>query len=55
MIAFVELIANFGWEIKTMDVKVIFLVTVQHLERSKNTAGSLVRIVVGYGNFELTT
>ena len=53
MIAFVELIADIGWE--AMDVKVIFQVIVQHLERSKNTAGSLVKIVVGYGNFELTT
>ena len=48
MIAFVELIANFGWEMKTMDVKIIFLVIVQQMERSKNTAGSLVKPVVGY-------
>ena len=46
MIDIVELIVNIGWE--SMDVKVIFQVNVQHLERSNGTAGTLVITVVGY-------
>ena len=54
-IVFVELIVTSG--LKTMDVQVIFQVTVNHLERLKNTAKPLViTVVVGpyYSTFRLS-
>ena len=54
-IVFVELIVAIG--LHTMDVQVIFQVSVKHLERLKNTAKPLViTVVVGpyYNTFRLS-